>query len=190
MDWRRGNIDATIVRQAMGELGMDVRVRWLLLEKPTPWFILELLVCSLVIGAMTLAAARTVPRIFQHLHVMETVLLVSEATTNMMEYRAVTGVWPESGERVYFSSVYSFASRLAGAAVIREEGAVDYTLPARAGNGAGNIVTFRAWQNSSGSDLPVAWLCGHARATPLIAPGSDKTTLNDDELPSPCRARS
>jgi type IV pilus assembly protein PilA len=168
---------------------MDVRVRWLLLEKPTPSFMLELLVCSLVIGAMTLAAARTVPRTLQHLHIMETISLVSEATTNMMEYRAVTGVWPESNERLPLSSAYTLASGQVGAAAIREQGAVDYTLSARAGSAAGNIVTFRAWQDSSGSDLPVAWLCGHARATPLIASSTDKTTLTDDQLPSPCRAR-
>jgi type IV pilus assembly protein PilA len=173
----------------MGEPGMDVRVRWLLLERPTPWFMLELLVCLLVMGAMTWAAAREFPRILQHLRVMETVSLVSEATTNMMEYRAVTGIWPASSERAPISSAYTLVSGLIGSAVIREEGAVDYTLSTRAGNAAGNIVTFRAWQNSGAADLPLAWLCGHARATPLVASGADKTTLTDDELPSPCRAR-
>jgi hypothetical protein len=178
-----------MLNQAMGEPGMDVRVRWLLLEKPAPWFMLELLLCVLVAGAMTWAAARDIPRILQHLRVMETVSLVSEATNNMMEYRAVTGDWPASSERVPLSPAYASTGSVVGVAVIRRGGAVDYTLSRRAGNADGRIVTFRAWQNSAGADLPVAWLCAHARATPLIASGTDDTTLTDDELPSPCRAR-
>jgi hypothetical protein len=98
-----------------------------------------------------------------------------------MEFHAVTGAWP--------SSALVLPKSPAGSEEIREGGAVDFTLSARAGNAAGKIVTFRAWQNSGAADLPVAWLCGHARATPLIASGIDKTTLTDEELPSPCRER-
>jgi type IV pilus assembly protein PilA len=173
----------------MGEAEMDVRVRWLLLERPMPWFMLEFLVCSLVIGAMTLAAARTIPRIMQHVRVLETVALVSAAITSTMEYRAVTGAWPDGSARASMSSALSPASGLVSSAALREEGAIDYALSARAGSAAGNIVTFRAWQNSGGTDLPMAWHCGHARAAPLIASGTDGTTLADDALPSPCRAR-
>jgi hypothetical protein len=95
---------------------MDVRVRWLLLERPMPWFMLEFLVCSLVIGAMTLAAARTIPRIMQHVRVLETVALVSAAITSTMEYRAVTGAWPDGSARASMSSALSPASGLVSSA--------------------------------------------------------------------------
>jgi hypothetical protein len=160
---------------------MDVRVRWLLLEKPASSFIHELLVCVLVIGAMTLVAARAGTRILQHLHVLDAVYLSSAPVIDLMEFRAVTGAWP------YPALVLPGSP--AGNETIREGGAIDFTLSARAGNAAGKTVTFRAWQNSGAADLPVAWLCGHARATPLTASGIDKTTLTDDELPSPCRER-
>jgi hypothetical protein len=165
----------------MGEQGMDVRVRWLLLEKPMPWFMLELLVCLLVMGTMILAAARGVPRTLQHLYVLDAVFQSSAGKIDMMEFRAVTGAWP--------TSALALPKSLAGTEVIREGGAVDYTLSARAGNAAGKIVTFRAWQNSGAAGLPVAWLCGLSRAVPLTASGTDMTTLTDDELPSLCRAR-
>jgi hypothetical protein len=160
---------------------MDVRVRWLLLEKPAPSFIHELLVCLLVIGAMTLVAARAAPRILQHLHVLDAVYLSSTYISDLMEFRAVTGAWP--------SPALVLPKIPAGGEEITEGGALDFTLSARAGTAAGKIVTFRAWQSSGSADLPVAWLCGHARATPLIASGIDKTTLTDEELPSPCRER-
>lgn len=157
---------------------MDVRVRGLLLEKAAPSFMLELLVCLLVMGTVTLAATRGIPRIFQRLYVMETVSLSSAPTIDMMEYRAVTGEWP------------SLNTRVSGdAGVIREGGAVDYAISARAGDVAGKIVTFRAWQLPGAADLPVVWLCGHAGTTPMTAAGVDRTTLIDNELPSPCRAR-
>jgi hypothetical protein len=160
---------------------MDVRVRWLVLESPDSSFIHELLVCLLVIGAMTLAAARAAPRILQHLHVLDAVYLSSAPIVDLMEFRAVTGAWPPS--------TLVLPKSPAGSEAIREGGAIDFTLSARAGNAAGKIVTFRAWQSSGAADLPVAWLCGHARATPLIATSTDKTTLIDEELPSPCRER-
>jgi hypothetical protein len=160
---------------------MDVRMRAMLLESPRTSFIHELLVCLLVIGAMTLAAARAAPRILQHLHVLEAVYLSSAPITDLMEFRAVTGAWP--------SSTFVLPKSPTGSDAIRDGGAIDFTLSARAGNAAGKIVTFRAWQNSGAADLPMAWLCGHARATPLIATGIDKTMLTDEELPSPCRER-
>jgi type IV pilus assembly protein PilA len=168
---------------------MDVRVRWLLLEKPASSFMLELLACFLVIGAMTLTAALGVPRIAQHLYVLDAVFLSSAPITDMMESHAVTGAWPTSNARGPVSAAVIPARSLSGTEAIREGGAFDYTLFARGGTVSEKILTFRAWQNSGDSGLPVAWRCGHARAPPLIAAGSDKTTLTDDELPSPCRAR-
>jgi type II secretory pathway pseudopilin PulG len=160
--------------------GMDVRVRWLQLQKPVTTTMLELLVCLGVMGAMIAVAAHSMYRVQQHLRVLEAVFLMSGPKIAMMEYRAVTGIWP---------SPYAGQDSVLPTETLREGGAVDYTLSARANDLAGKVLTIRAWQGAGAGDVPVAWLCGRARAAPLIAAGDDRTTLRDDELPSPCRAR-
>jgi type IV pilus assembly protein PilA len=169
--------------------GMDVRVRWLRLQKPASTTMLELLVCLGVMGAMISVAAHSMHRVQTHLRVLEAVFLMAGPKTAMMEYRAVTGIWPSPNERAPFSSAHAEQESLLPTETLREGGAVDYTLSARANDLAGKVLTIRAWQGTVAGDVPVAWLCGRARAAPLIAAGEDRTTLGDDELPSPCRAR-
>jgi hypothetical protein len=168
---------------------MDVRVRWLRLQKPASTTMFELLVCLGVMGAMISVAAHSMHRVQQHLRVLEAVFLMSGPKTAMMEYRAVTGIWPSSNEHAPFSSPRTGRESVLPTETLREGGAVDYILSARAGDLAGKVVTIRAWQGAGAGDAPVAWLCGRARAAPLIAAGNDRTTLRDDELPSPCRSR-
>lgn len=166
---------------------MDVRVRWLRLQKPASTTLLELLVCLGVMGAMISVAAHSMHRVQQHLRVLEAVFLMSGPKIAMMEYRSVTGIWPSSNERAPFSSPRTGQDGVLPTEILREGGAVDYTLSARADDLAGKVLTIRAWQGAG--DAPVAWLCGRARAARSIAAGDDHTTLGDDELPSPCRAR-
>jgi type IV pilus assembly protein PilA len=168
---------------------MDVRVRWLQIERPTPTTMLELVVCLSVMGVMILVAVRSWHHAWQHLDVMEAVSVMSGPKTAMMEYRAVTGIWPTSNERAAYSlPEIALGSRLS-AEVIRDGGAVDFTLSDRVNVNKGKVVTFRAWQGPGAGDVPVAWLCGHARAARLAAASDDRTTLRNDELPSPCRVR-
>jgi type IV pilus assembly protein PilA len=168
---------------------MDVRVRWLRLQKPASTTMLELLVCLAVMGAMISVAAHSMHRVQQHLRVLEAVLLMSGPETAIMEYRAVTGLWPSSNEHAPFSSPHAEQESVLPTETLREGGTVDCTFSARANDIAGKVLTIRAWQGAGAGDVPVAWLCGRARAAPLIAAGDDRTTLGDDELPSPCRAR-
>jgi type IV pilus assembly protein PilA len=168
---------------------MDVRVRWVRLLKPTSTTMLELLVCLAVMGAMISVAAHSMHRVQQHLRVLEVVFLMSGPKIAMMEYRAITGIWPSSNERASFSSPYAGQESVPPTETLREGGTVDYILSAHANDLAGKVLTIRAWQGAGGGDVPVAWLCGRARAAPLIAADDDRTTLGDDELPSPCRAR-
>jgi Pilin (bacterial filament) len=168
---------------------MDVRVRWLRIESPTSTTMLELLVCLSVIGLMTLVAVRSRSHVWQHLYVMEAVLVMTGPKIAMMEYRAVTGIWPTSNERAAYSAPEIAKGGRLSAEVMRDGGAVDFTFSGRVNANAGKVVTFRAWQGPGVGEAPVAWLCGHAGASLLAAASDDRTTLHDDELPSPCRAR-
>jgi type IV pilus assembly protein PilA len=167
---------------------MDVRVRWLQIERPTSTTMLELLVCLSVMGVMILAAVRGWHRASQHLDVMEAVSVMTGPKIAMMEYRAVTGIWPTSNERAARSAPEIVRGSRLSAEAIRDGGAVDFTLSDRVNINAGKVITFRAWQGPGVGDVPVAWLCGHARASWLAPASGDRTTLRDDELPSPCRA--
>ena len=166
----------------------DPRVRWSRLNGPAPTAMLELLICLGVMGAMIGVVLQGMHRIQQRLYVLEAISLMSGAKIEMMEYRAATGIWPTSDERAPFSPPSTEESPMRTTGTIRADGAVDYRFSARAGDIAGKVLTIRAWQGAR-ADLPIAWPCGRARVTPLVPASADRTTLSDDELPSPCRAR-
>ena len=153
-----------------------------------PTTMLELLICLGVMGTMIGVAARGMHRVQQRLYVLEAVSLMSDPKIAMMEYRAVTGIWPSSNEPARYSSPHAEKGRRTATEAIRNDGAVDYRLFTGANDTVGKVLTIRAWQGPGAGDLPIAWLCGHARATPMAAASEDRTTLGDDELPSPCRA--
>jgi hypothetical protein len=166
---------------------MDARVRWLQVGWPTTTTMLELPISLGVIGAMALVAAHSFVRMQQHLHVLEAVSIAGGATVRMMEYRAVTGDWPASNEQAANSASLMQGGRL-GSVLIRDGGAVDMTFSSRAGDVAGKVLTFRAWEEGD-AGLPVAWSCGHAGVPPLATTTEDRTTLTEDELSSICRSR-
>jgi pilin len=164
---------------------MDTRVRWLQIRWPTSTTMLELPICLSVIGAMTLVAFHSFVRAQQHLQVLEAVSMAAGPAVKMMEYRAVTGTWPSSNEQ----SAYLDASmgRLQSV-LIRQGGAVDLTFSSRAGDLAGKVISFRAWEGTD-AGLPLAWSCGHADVPLLLTAAADRTTLKDGELSSSCRSR-
>jgi hypothetical protein len=164
---------------------MDARVRWLQIRWPTTTTMLELPICLGIIGMMALVAAHSFARVQQHLHVLEAVSMAAGPTVMMVEYHAVTGIWPASNAQSGYLD--SSMGRLQSA-LIREGGAVDLTFSSLAGDVAGKVLTFRAWQGTD-SGLPVAWSCGHADVPPLATTTGDRTTLSEDELPSNCRDR-
>ena len=169
---------------------MDVRVRWLLIDKPASTAMIELLVCLSVVGAMILVAARSWQHARPRFDVMDAVAIMTAPKLAMMEYRAVTGTWPASNQLAGYSSPEAMQWGRIGSVAIRDGGAVDFTLFGGAPVNSGKVVTIRAWQGPGAGAAPVAWLCGHARAAlPTTADSDDRTTLRDDELPSPCRGR-
>jgi hypothetical protein len=169
---------------------MDVRVRWLLINKPTSTAMIELLVCLTVIGAMILVAARSWQHARPRFDVMDAVAIMTAPKIAMMEYRAVTGVWPASNQLAGYSSPEAMQSGRISGAAIRDGGAVDFTMSGGAPVNSGKVVTIRAWQGPGAGEAPVAWLCGHAHAAlPATAGSDDRTTLRDEELPSMCRGR-
>jgi Pilin (bacterial filament) len=168
---------------------MEVRAQRLRWESPESPALLEFLICLFIMGIMTWVAARGMHRIQQHLYVLEAISRASASKIAMMEYRAATGVWPGSDESVSLDAVQAHTGKWVDAEEIRAGGAVDFRFSHRANEIAGKTVTFRAWQAAGESDLPVVWLCGRARAGLLTAVSEDRTTLDDHELPSPCRAR-
>jgi type IV pilus assembly protein PilA len=166
---------------------MDVRVRWLLVEKPTSTAMIELLICLTIMGAMIFVAARGWQRARPRFDIVEAVGLMTGPRVAMTEYRAVTGTWPATNEQAaYQPGDASLQGRIGGVA-IRDGGAVDFTLSGRTAVNVGKIVTIRAWKGPGEAGAPVAWLCGHARAANLVPDADDRTTLLDGQLPSPCR---
>jgi hypothetical protein len=164
---------------------MDARVRWLQVRSPTSTTMLELPICLIVIGAMVLVAIHNFARAQQHLRVLEAVSLSAGPTVMMTEFHAVTGTWPASNEQ---SGYLSGSMGRLQSAQIREGGAVDLTFSTYAGEVAGKVLTFRAWEGPD-SGLPVAWSCGHSGVPPLSTTTVDRTTLSDDELSLTCRSR-
>jgi Pilin (bacterial filament) len=168
---------------------MDVRMHWSRLHEPESPALLEFLICLFVIGSMTWVAARGMHRIQQHLYVLDALSLASASEVAMMEYRATHGVWPDSNDSLSVDAAQAHSGGRVDAETIQAGGAFDFRFSGRTNEVAGKTVTFRAWQASGASDLPVVWSCGHARARPLTAVSEDRTTLDDRELPAPCRAR-
>lgn len=74
-------------------------------------------------------------------------------------------------------------------ALVVEEGAIHMTL----GNKVhpkvkGKVLTIRPAVIEESTVVPVAWVCGHAKApTPMVIKGQDKTTIPDEYLPQSCR---
>jgi hypothetical protein len=168
---------------------MEVRMHWSRLDGSESPALLEFLICVFVMGIMTWVAARSMHRIQQHLYVLEAVSRASASKIAMMEYRATKGVWPDSNDSVSVDAAQAHPGGWIDVETIRTGGAVDFRFSSRMKGIAGKTVTFRAWQQSGATDLPVVWLCGRARAGSLAAASEDRTTLDDHELPSPCRAR-
>jgi Pilin (bacterial filament) len=179
--------NAMMVRLKGGR-GMDARVRWLQVRWPTTTTMLELPIYLGIVGAMALVGAHSFMRAQQHLHVLEAVSMAAGPTVGMMEYRAVTGDWPASNEQVGYSAGSLIKGGRLESALIREGGAVDLTFSSSAGDLAGKVLTFRAWEGGD-AGLPVAWSCGHAGVPPLAATTVDRTTLSEVELSSTCRGR-
>jgi type IV pilus assembly protein PilA len=168
-----------------GGRGMDARVRWLQIGWPTTTTMLELPICLGIIGAMVLVGIHSFMRAQQHLQVMEAVSMAAGPTATMMEYHAVTGIWPASNAQAGYLD--ASMGRLQSV-LIREGGAVDLTFSRLAGDVAGKVVTVRAWEGTD-AGLPVAWSCGHAKIPLLATTTADRTTLSEDELLSNCRGR-
>lgn len=150
---------------------------------------LEIPVYLLVLGAMGLVGVFGYVRAQRHLNAMEAVLLMAGPRTTMMEYRAVTGVWPASNSQTGFSdATFRTGDRelyRVNSVRIREAGAVDFGFSR--GALKGKVLTIRAWGQAS-PGLPVQWLCGHATSLPGATAAADRTTLSNEDLPSPCRA--
>ena len=125
---------------------MDVRVRWLLIDKPASTVMIELLVCLTIIGAMTFGAARSWHRAWPRFDVMEAVDVMTAPKIAMMEYHAVTGTWPASNQLAGYSSPEATQGGRISSVVIRDGGAVDFTLSGRAAVNFGKVITIRAWE--------------------------------------------
>jgi len=165
---------------------MDTRVRWLRTIWPTSTTMLEIPIYLVVVGGMGLVAIDSYVYAQRHLHVMEALSVMNGPRVAMMEYRAVTGVWPTSNSQAAFSDAMFKTGYRLNAVQIREGGATDITFSV--GALTDKVVTIRAWEGA-GAGLPVEWTCGRARALPGTTATSDHTTISDDGLPSPCRAR-
>jgi type IV pilus assembly protein PilA len=160
---------------------------------PLPWpeeystTLVELAVVLCVIGAMSWLLVASLPHLIRKTRSLTAVALAPAVKERLIEYRAVNGAWPtpdEAGPALQIPRhVRSepFAARVHDAAV--DYGFVD----ARAGV-APKSLTIRAWQSPDEAGGPTVWTCGHARApAPMVALGQDRTTMPEDDLPSPCR---
>ena len=147
---------------------------------------LEIPIYLLMAGAMGLVSVLGYVYAQRHLNVLEAVFLMAGPRTTMMEYRAVTGVWPTSNGQTGFSDAMFRTGDRVNSVQIREAGAVDFGFSR--GALKGKVLTIRAW-GPADSGLPVEWLCGHAPSLPGTTAGTDQTTLSNEDLPSPCRTR-
>lgn len=166
--------------------GMDARMRWTQVAWPTSTTMLELPICVAIMGGMALVAAHGFELIQERLHVLEALSVVRSPEILMTEYRAVNGSWPVTNQQAGYSSESVTKKTRLRSVEIREGGAVDIKFSNPEVILADQTLSVRAWQGST-PDLPAAWRCGHSGVTPLAPASADRTTLGDDELPSPCR---
>jgi Tfp pilus assembly protein PilE len=150
---------------------------------------LEIPIYLLVVGAMGLVAVHSYVYAQRHLHVMEALSVMTGPRVTMMEYRAVTGTWPTSNGQAGFSDAMFKENDhdlyRVNAVQIRQGGAIDVKFSR--GALKEKVVSIRASVQPS-PGLPIEWSCGHARTLPLTTGAADRTTMMDDDLPSPCRA--
>jgi type IV pilus assembly protein PilA len=170
----------------VARLQMNARARWLPIESTTLTELAELPVVIAIVAAMLAVGVHSFARARQHAHVMETMTLVSGAKVAMVEYLAVTGTWPSSNEQAGYFDRSSEHSVWLSSVTIRPAGAVDFVFSARDDELSGKVLSFRAWSSADGS--PIAWVCGRGAAASLVTASADRTTLRDDQLPSPCVA--
>ena len=166
---------------------MDARMRWTQVAWPTSTTMLELPICVAIMGGMALVAAHGFELIQERLHVLEALSVVRSPEILMTEYRAVNGSWPVTNQQAGYSSESVTKKTRLRSVEIREGGAGDIKFSNRVGFLANQTLSIRAWQGLS-ADLPTAWRCGHSGVPPLAPVAADKTTLGDNELPSPCRS--
>jgi hypothetical protein len=168
---------------------MNTRTRWLRSEWPTSTTMLELPVYLLVVGAMALVGVSSYAYARRHMQVMEALSIMAGARVTMMEFKAVTGVWPKSNGEAGFSDAMFKAGdpdfRRVNEVQIRDGGAVDFRFGREALKH--RVLSIRAWQGRS-PGLPVEWICGHPLALPGTSAAADQTTVSEADLPSPCRA--
>jgi type II secretory pathway pseudopilin PulG len=166
---------------------MDARMRWMQVAWPTSTTMLELPICVTIMGVMATVAAYGFERAQERVRVLEVLSIVAGPETSMIEYHAVNGTWPVSNQEAGYSSEPLTKNSRLRSVEIREGGAVDIKFSNRVGVLANQTLSIRAWQGLS-ADLPTAWRCGHSGVPPLAPAAADKTTLGDNELPSPCRS--
>jgi type II secretory pathway pseudopilin PulG len=167
---------------------MDARVRWLRASWPTSTTLLEMPVYFIVVGLMSAVAVVSYVYAQRHLRVMEAMSLASAAETMAMEYRAVTGEWPDSNEQAGSS-----ARRLGSqkddyqedSVALRHGGAIDVVIGRESLRGG--IVSMRAWTTAT-AGTPVAWMCGRAVSPIGAATAPDRTTVSGENMLSTCRA--
>ena len=149
---------------------------------------LEIPIYLLVVGAMGLVAIYSYVYSQRHLQVLEALSVMTGPRVTMMEYRAVTGTWPTSNDQVGFSdAMFKGDDRdmyRVNSVQIREGGAIDVKFSR--GGLKEKVVSIRASEQAS-PGLPVEWTCGHARTLPGTEAATDRTTIIDYDLPSPCR---
>jgi len=150
---------------------------------------LEIPIYLLVVGAMGLVAVYSYVYAQRHLHVLEALSVMTGPRVTMMEYRAVTGTWPTSNHQAGFSdAMFKENDRdlyRVNSVQIREGGAIDVKFSR--GALKEKVVSIRASEQPS-PGLPVEWTCAHARTLPGTMAATDRTTIFDNDLPSPCRA--
>ena len=150
---------------------------------------LEIPIYLLVLGAMVLVSICSYVYAQRHLRVMEALSVMAGPKVTMMEFKAVTGIWPTSNHQAGFSDAMFKASDRdhyrVSSVQIREGGAVDFGFAT--GALKQRVLSIRAFERRS-PGLPIEWTCGHALPLPDTTAAADHTTLSDADLPSPCRA--
>jgi hypothetical protein len=141
---------------------------------------LEVVISMAIVTSILAFSIRSFDAYRPHVHQLGVLSKSTSAKIHMMEYRAVYGEWPPAAEVGGLEGHLEFTSQI-------RTGAVDFTFGTGQPKLVGQVLTVRAWQAFDRPELPVAWTCGHARATPLIAAGADLTTLQNADLVLPCR---
>jgi type IV pilus assembly protein PilA len=149
--------------------------------------LIELMVVVAIIAILALMAVPRLTGKYIHEHIVEAMPLANIAKAPVAAAWATTQTLPEDNESAGLPEADKMVNNVVKSITV-EKGAIHILFGNRA-NGAlqGKTLTLRPAVVEDEPVVPVAWVCGHAKAPEkMVALGADRTDIAKAHLPVNC----